>query len=73
MPKGMGYSHRFWYRKKKLLAERGYSWKTPAEENPHIRFDQKNKSGGKKGIWRNHITMQCRNNKKVIIKEKVAP
>lgn len=39
MPKGMGYCHRFWYRKKKLLAERGYSWKTPAEENPHIRFD----------------------------------
>ena len=39
MPKGMGYCHRFWYRKKQLLAERGYAWKTPAEENPHIMFD----------------------------------
>lgn len=39
MPKGMGYCHRFWYRKKQLLAERGYSWKSPAEENLNIIFD----------------------------------
>ena len=39
LPKGLGYCHRFWYRKKQLLKERGYQWKTPAEENPHIRYD----------------------------------
>ena len=38
-PKGMGYCHRFWYRKKQLLAERGYQWKSPAEENPNVIFD----------------------------------
>ena len=38
-PKGMGYCHRFWYRKKQLLEERGYHWKSPAEENPNIRYD----------------------------------
>ena len=35
----MGTCHRYWARKKALLAERGIEWKSPAEMNPDIRFD----------------------------------
>lgn len=31
IPKGLGYCHLFWTRKKELLRERGYDWKSPAE------------------------------------------
>lgn len=37
--KGLGYCHQFWARKKYLLKQKGYDWKTPAEKNPHITYD----------------------------------
>ena len=39
IPKGMGYCHMYWARKKVLLKERGYDWKSPAELNKNILFD----------------------------------
>lgn len=39
IPKGMGYCHMYWARKKVLLKERGYDWKSPAEQHPNILFD----------------------------------
>jgi len=35
----MGTCHRFWARKKELLARKGIRWKSPAEMNPDVRFD----------------------------------
>lgn len=37
--KGLGYCHRFWARKKTLLKERGYDWKSPAELDGNTFFD----------------------------------
>ena len=34
-----GTCHRYWWRKKELLREKGIDWKSPAEMNPDIRFD----------------------------------
>lgn len=39
VPKGLGYCHMYWARKKQLLKERGYDWKSPAELNPNIMYD----------------------------------
>lgn len=39
IPKGAGYCHMFWKRKKELLKERGYDWKSPVEQNRHILYD----------------------------------
>ena len=36
---GMGLCHIAWQRKKDLLAERGYHWLSPKEENTNIIFD----------------------------------
>ena len=36
---GFGTCHRYWWRKKELLREKGIDWKSPAEMNPDIRFD----------------------------------
>lgn len=36
---GLGTCHRFWHRKKELLQAKGIAWQSPAELNPHIRFD----------------------------------
>jgi len=38
-PKGLGYCHRFWARKKELLRQRGYLWMSQAELNPDIVYD----------------------------------
>ena len=39
-PQGMGFCHIYWRRKKQLLKELyDIDWKTPAELNPHIKFD----------------------------------
>ena len=38
-PKGMGYCHAYWHRKKQLLAAKGYDWKSPQELNPGIIYD----------------------------------
>lgn len=38
-PKGLGFCHMAWNAKKRLLQQRGYDWKTPAEESPHILYD----------------------------------
>ena len=38
-PPVMGTCHRYWARKKELLAKHGIEWKTPAEMNPMTRFD----------------------------------
>lgn len=35
----MGICHRIWMRKKRLLAQSGIDWKTPAEMNPDVIFD----------------------------------
>ena len=36
----MGYCHAFWGAKKRILAEKyKIKWKTPAEMNPHCKFD----------------------------------
>ena len=36
----MGYCHAFWGAKKRILKEKyGINWKTPAEMNPHCKFD----------------------------------
>lgn len=39
VPKGLGYCHMYWARKKALLKEKGYDWKSPAEQHPNILFD----------------------------------
>lgn len=39
-PRGIGFCHVFWDRKKEILkTEFGLEWQTPAELNPHILFD----------------------------------
>ena len=38
-PKGMGYCHMFWARKKQILKMYGYDCKTPTEENPYVIYD----------------------------------
>ena len=39
-PKGMGFCHTFWKTMKRILKEEfGVDWRTPAELNPHVRFD----------------------------------
>lgn len=36
----LGYCHVYWAVKKRILKEKyGIDWKSPAELNPHIRFD----------------------------------
>lgn len=35
----MGYCHRYWSVKKRILAEYGIDWKTPQELNPEVNFD----------------------------------
>ncbi len=36
----LGFCHRYWAVKKRILRERfGIAWRSPAELNPHIRFD----------------------------------
>ena len=35
----LGTCHRYWARKKALLAGRGIEWKSPAEMNPEVHFD----------------------------------
>ena len=39
LPKGLGYCHTFWHRKKELLKEKGYEWLSPADRNKHIIYD----------------------------------
>ena len=39
-PKGMGFCHKYWSRKKMLLKDiYNINWKTPAELNPGTKFD----------------------------------
>lgn len=39
-PRGLGFCHGYWKRKKQLLKEiYNIDWKSPAELNPHIKFD----------------------------------
>lgn len=37
--KGLGYCHLYWTRKKELLKERGYDWKSPAELDKYAFYD----------------------------------
>ena len=37
--KGRGFCHIYWYHKKELLRQKGYSWLSPADLNPNALFD----------------------------------
>jgi hypothetical protein len=37
--RGLGTCHYYWSIKKRLLAERGITWRSPAEMNPGVLFD----------------------------------
>ena len=37
--KGLGFCHIYWYHKKELLRERGYSWLSPADLDPNAIYD----------------------------------
>lgn len=40
VPKGMGYCHVYWGRKKRILKEKySIDWKSPAEMNSRVMFD----------------------------------
>ncbi|MBQ8761804.1 MAG: hypothetical protein IJZ26_00585 [Clostridia bacterium] len=40
VPKGIGFCHKIWARKKQLLKEMyGINWQSPADLNPRIIFD----------------------------------
>lgn len=38
-PRGMGFCHIYWTYKKKYLADRGYEWESPADQNPDTIYD----------------------------------
>lgn len=38
-PKGTGFCHIYWNKKKEFLAQRGYFWKSPADLNPNTCYD----------------------------------
>lgn len=38
-PRQIGFCHKFWSEKKKILKKKGIDWKTPAEMNPNVYFD----------------------------------
>ena len=38
-PKGLGFCHKYWYKKRTLLHERGYRWYSPQDFSPHEFFD----------------------------------